>query len=140
MLAKSDSYEHPRIYALDRIHHIYQTKDNFTLPKGFDPKETFRKLFGVILDNGPIEKVLIRVSDEQVKYYRTLPLHHSQKEEEPGDGYVDFSYRLVPTYDFTRELLSKGDTIEVLSPSWLRREIALELRKAARMYEDIDEE
>lgn len=140
MLAKSDSYEHPRIYALDRIHHIYQIKHNFTLPKGFDPKETFRKLFGVILDNGPVEKVVIRVSDEQVKYYRTLPLHHSQKEEESGEGYVDFSYRLVPTYDFTRELLSKGDTIEVMSPAWLRKEIAKELRRAVRMYDDIDEE
>ena len=140
MLAKSDLYEHPRIYALDRIHHIYQTKQNFTLPKGFDPKETFRKLFGVILDNGPVENVVIRVSDEQVKYYRTLPLHHSQEEGASKDGYTEFSYRLVPTYDFVHELLSKGDTIEVMSPAWLRREVAKELRRAASMYDDIPNE
>jgi predicted DNA-binding transcriptional regulator YafY len=137
MLAKSDTYEHPRIYALYRIHHIYQAKQNFALPKGFDPKDTFRKLFGVILDNGPVEKVVIRVSDEQVKYYRTLPLHHSQEEVGSGEGYVDFSYSLVPTYDFSRELLSKGDSVEVLSPAWLRREIALELRRAVSMYGDV---
>ena len=140
MLAKCDVYEHLRIYSLDRIQHLNHTKKNFQLPKGFDPKDTFRKLFGVILDNGPIEKVVIRVSDDQVKYYQTLPLHHSQEEGETGDGYTEFSYRLVPTYDFTRELLSKGETIEVMSPAWLRKEVAEELRRAVKMYDDIDEE
>ena len=140
MLAKCDAYEHLRIYSLDRILHLNQTKQNYTLPKGFDPKDTFRKLFGVILDNGPIEKVTIRVSENQVKYYQTLPLHHSQEEGETGDGYTEFSYRLVPTYDFTRELLSKGETIEVMSPAWLRKEVAKELRRAVKMYDDIDEE
>ena len=139
MLAKSDAYEHPRIYALDRIHCLTQTKQSYKLPKGFEPKETFRKLFGVILDNGPVENVLIRVSEDQVKYYRTLPLHHSQEEGESGDGYTEFSYRLVPTYDFTRELLSKGDTIEVMSPLWLRKEIARELRRAIKMYDDVED-
>ena len=140
MLAKCDAYEQLRIYSLDRIQHLNHTKKNFQLPKGFDPKDTFRKLFGVILDNGPIEKVVIRVSDDQVKYYQTLPLHHSQEEGETGDGYTEFSYRLVPTYDFTRELLSKGETIEVMSPAWLRKEVAKELRRAVKMYDDIDEE
>ena len=140
MLAKCDAYEQLRIYSLDRIQHLNHTKKNFQLPKGFDPKDTFRKLFGVILDNGPIEKVVIRVSDDQVKYYQTLPLHHSQEDGETGDGYTEFSYRLVPTYDFTRELLSKGETIEVMSPAWLRKEVAKELRRAVKMYDDIDEE
>lgn len=140
MLAKSEAYEHPRIYSLDRIHRLVPTNKQFYLPKGFDPKDTFRKLFGVILDNGPVEKVVIMVSDDQVKYYRNLPLHHSQEEGESGDGYVEFSYTLVPTYDFTRELLSKGETIEVMSPLWLRREIAKELRTAVRLYDDIPEE
>jgi predicted DNA-binding transcriptional regulator YafY len=139
MLAKSDAYENPRIYALDRIHHLAQTKQGYKLPKGFAPKDTFRKLFGVIMDNGPVENVVIRVSEDQVKYYRTLPLHHSQEEGESGDGYTEFTYRIVPTYDFTRELLSKGDTIEVIRPSWLRKQIALELRRATRMYNDVEE-
>ena len=117
MLAKSDAYEHPRIYALDRIHCLTQTKQSYKLPKGFEPKETFRKLFGVILDNGPVENVLIRVSEDQVKYYRTLPLHHSQEEGESGDGY----------------------TIEVISPIWLRKEIARELRRAIKMYDDVED-
>ena len=119
---------------------IKATNKSFSLPKGFDPKETFRKLFGVIMDNGPVETVVIRVAEDQVKYYRTLPLHHSQEEGESGDGYTEFTYRLVPTYDFSRELLSKGENVEVMSPLWLRKEIANELRRAISMYNDIEDE
>ena len=140
MLAKSDAYKEPRIYGLDRVLDLKQTKTSFKLPKGFEPKEVFRKLFGVILDNGPVEEVVIRVSEDQVKYYRTLPLHHSQVEGESGDGYTEFSYRLVPTFDFVRELLSKGMYVEVMSPLWLRKEIAQEMRQALSMYEDVLEE
>lgn len=109
-------------------------------PEGYDPKDTFRKLYGVILDKGPVETVILRVEECQVKYYRTLPLHHSQEELESGDGYTDFRYRLVPTFDFSREILSKGMYAEVISPLWLRREIAEEMRQAARMYNDIPED
>ena len=140
MLAKSDAYKEPRIYALDRILDLKQTKTSFKLPKGFEPKDVFRKLFGVILDNGPVEEVIIRVSDDQVKYYRTLPLHHSQEEGESGDGYTEFRYRLVPTFDFCRELLSKGMYVEVMSPVWLRKEIANELRQTVKMYNDVPDE
>ena len=140
MLAKSEKYNDLRIYALDRVLELHTTKKSFSLPKGFDPKDTFRKLFGVILDNGPVENVVIRVAEGQVKYYRTLPLHHSQEEGKSGDGYTEFTYRLVPTFDFSRELLSKGENVEVMSPLWLRKEIAKELRRTISLYNDIEEE
>ena len=92
------------------------------------------------MDNGPVESVVVRVSEEQVRYYRTLLLHHSQEEGESGDGYIEFTYRLVPTYDLSREILSKGDTIVVMSPLGLRKEIAKELRRAVSMYYDVEEE
>ena len=140
MLAKSDAYDQPRIYALDRVLGLKQTNAIYSLPKRFDPKEVFRKPFGVILDNGPVENVVIRVSADQVKYYRTLPLHHSQEEGQSTDTYTEFRYSLVPTFDFCRELLSKGMYVEVISPAWLRKEIANELRRTLRMYNDVPNE
>ena len=140
MLAKTEAYENPRIYALDRVIDMKQTQASFRMPAGYDPKNVFRKLFGVILDNGPVEDVLIRVAADQVKYYRTLPLHHSQEEGESTDAYAEFRYRLVPTFDFCRELLSKGMYVEVMSPAWLRKEIADELRQTLKKYSDIPNE
>ncbi|MBO5498331.1 MAG: WYL domain-containing protein [Bacteroidales bacterium] len=139
ILARTEKFPEG-IYSLDRIKDLHPTDHTFKLPKGYEPKDTFRKLYGVILDKGPVETVILRVEESQVKYYRTLPLHHSQEELESGDGYTDFSYRLVPTFDFSREILSKGMYAEVISPLWLRREIAEEMRQAARMYNDIPED
>ena len=139
ILAKTEKFPEG-IYSLDRIRDLYPTDNSFKLPKGYDPKDTFRKLYGVILDKGPAETVILRVDESQVQYFRTLPLHHSQEELESGDGYTDFRYRLVPTFDFSREILSKGMYAEVISPLWLRKEIAEELREAVRMYKDIEEE
>ena len=78
--------------------------------------------------SGPVDEVIIRVAEDQVKYYRTLPLHHSQIECESCDGYTEFRYRLVPTFE------------EVISPAWLRKEIANELRQAVKMYNDVPDE
>jgi predicted DNA-binding transcriptional regulator YafY len=84
--------------------------------------------------------VELRVDANQAKYFRSLPLHPTQEERELEDGYFMFTYRLVPTFDFTRELLSKGELIEVVSPHWLRKEIANELRNTLSMYDDVLEE
>ena len=67
--------------------------------------------------------MLMKVADYQANYLRSLPLHHSQKEEERAGDHAVFSYYLRPTFDFTQELLSMGDTVEVLEPASLRSEM-----------------
>ena len=138
LLGLSDGYSEPRIYALDRIKMLKSTGASFSLPKGFDARDYFRKFFGVVVDSREAETVELRVDPNQAKYFRSLPLHPTQEERELEDGWYMFSYRLVPTFDFTRELLSKGELIEVVSPLWLRKEIAQEMRRAISMYDDVD--
>ena len=69
-------------------------------------------------------EVTIKVDPYQANYFRTLPVHHSQKELEPVDGYPVFSYYISPTLDFIQEILSHGKDVEVLAPESLRDEIA----------------
>ena len=138
LLGLSDGYSEPRIYALDRIKMLKSTGASFSLPKGFDARDYFRKFFGVVVDSREAETVELRVDPNQAKYFRSLPLHSTQEERELEGGWYMFSYRLVPTFDFTRELLSKGELIEVVSPLWLRKEIAQEMRRAISMYDDVD--
>lgn len=68
----------------------------------------------------PAEEVRIWVRKSQVEYFQSLKLHHSQKLEREDETGAEFSYRLVPTYDFEQELFSKMENVEVLAPSWLR--------------------
>lgn len=124
-----------RIYALDRIKELSVTETMFKYPKEFDPQAYFDASFGIIVDeNYDIEKVRIKVFNNQNKYLRALPLHHTQTEIEKTDSYSVFEYILRPTFDFQQELLSHGGDIEVLSPAWFREEIQAQVQRMHRFY------
>ncbi len=74
-----------RIYSLDRFVDMEELEEHFEIPKGFDAEEYFGNYFGVIIGEEP-EDVKIRVVPDQVKYFRTLPLHGSQRETVQEDG------------------------------------------------------
>lgn len=112
-----------RIYSLDRFVDMEELEEHFEITKGFDAEEYFGNYFGVIIGEEP-EDVKIRVVPDQVKYFRTLPLHGSQRETVQEDGSSVFSYHIAPTFDFVQEILSHGADVEVLEPAELRESIA----------------
>lgn len=112
-----------RIYSLDRFVDMEELEERFEIPKGFDAEEYFGNYFGVIIGEEP-EDVKIRVVPDQVKYFRTLPMHGSQRETVQEDGSSVFSYHIAPTFDFVQEILSHGADVEVLEPAELRESIA----------------
>lgn len=112
-----------RIYSLDRFVDMEELEEHFEIPKGFDAEEYFGNYFGVIIGEEP-EDVKIRVVPDQVKYFRTLPLHGSLRETAQEDGSSVFSYHIAPTFDFVQEILSHGADVEVLEPAELRESVA----------------
>lgn len=112
-----------RIYSLDRFVDMEELEEHFEIPKGFDAEEYFGNYFGVIIGEEP-EDVKIRVVPDQVKYFRTLPMHGSQRETVQEDGSSVFSYHIAPTLDFVQEILSHGANVEVLEPAELRESVA----------------
>ena len=125
MVAKTAASEDaPWIYGLDRILSLERTERGYSIPKGFSAEEYFRDLYGVCVPKGtPAEEVRIRVRKSQVEYFKSLKLHHSQTLVSEDESGAEFRYRLVPTYDFEQELLSKMGNVEVLAPAWLRDEM-----------------
>ena len=124
LLARNIGKDALRIYALDRIHELRQTKNIFSMPEDFSPEEYFYHSFGIISqDNCPPEIIELKVYGTQRNYFKTLPLHHSQEEIENTDEYSIFRYFLSPTYDFIQEILSHGYVVEVLTPKHVRDEI-----------------
>ena len=125
MVALSEGYDEPRIYALDRIRQLSVTDVTFKMPKNWCAEQYFDGCFGIIA-NKDIHKQIIKlkVMADQARYIRDLPLHESQQEIERNDDYSIFQYYLRPQFDFVQELLHSGDAIEVLQPSSLRHEMA----------------
>lgn len=124
-----------RIYALDRIQTLQITDRPFLFPQNFLPEDYFQACFGIIHGEGPTETVLLKVKDNQIKYFRELPLHLSQKETTKGVNYSIFQYRLKITFDLVQEILSYGPAVEVLAPESLRKKIMDILSETSKIYE-----
>lgn len=136
LLARSENYDQPRIYSLDRIHNIEEQDMPISIPDDFDAGEYFSRFFGIIISQDiPIETIELKVDADQVMYFRSLPLHPSQTESETNDKYSIFQYRLVPTFDFKQEILSHGRSVEILSPKTLRDEIHAEIKMMLKRYD-----
>ena len=135
LLAKSEGFDQPRVYALDRILEIRQLKNKLKIPRKFNASEFFLNHYGVSVsqDSKP-EHVRIKVEESQVKYLETLPLHRTQKVVEQTDSHAVFDFFIVPTFEFKQEILSRGPFVEVLSPEWFREEIKEDIAEMAKNY------
>lgn len=124
-----------KTYALDRMTGATLLNDKFTLPDDFDPEQYFADCFGIVFSHGEAKRVVIRVEARQAKYFRALPLHHSQQEM-VHDNYSIFTYRLKLTPDFVQELLSHGANLTVIEPPELRAMVTESLKATLRNYEN----
>lgn len=134
VLGTSEKGKELRLYGLDRILNTERTTTPFVLPPNFDAEAFFANGYGVTMDERKPEIVRISVDAYQANYLRSLPIHPSQEETERNNDYSVFQFFIVPTYEFIKELLSYGGTLEVLSPKWLRKEMKQEARTMNEIY------
>lgn len=114
-------YKEPHSFALDRMNTVAISEELFTVPKSFNAQTFFSTRYGVLQYEG--EKpahIKLKVCARQANYFRTLPLHSSQKETEKTAEYSIFSYYLTPNYDFIHDVLYYADDVEVMEPTSLR--------------------
>lgn len=136
LIAYNDYYDKVMVYSFDRIKNAKNTSTKVSFDEDFDLKEYFADYYGVIANDGtPLETVRLKVSGNQTNYFRTLPLHSSQRETDTHDTYSIFEYNIYPTFDFQKDILSYGASVEVLSPQWLRELIRDRIKKMNEMYE-----
>jgi predicted DNA-binding transcriptional regulator YafY len=123
VLGKSDGYDKPRPYSLDRISQLKVRSRKFRLPRNFNAKEFFSEYFGVVIDDTPVSRVRLKVWDPHRMYMRALPLQESQVEIETTAEWSIFQYRMAPTWDLSMELMKYHDMVEVLEPESLRDDV-----------------
>ena len=135
VVGKSERYDSPRVYALDRIQNLRITDAKFVFPPDFDPKEYFHYSLGIIV--GEEEPVIIRLKafGHQADYIRARPFHPSQQEIEKQEDYSVFEYFMRPTFDFYQEMLSQGAGVEILSPEPVRQKMLGQIRWMESLYQ-----
>jgi len=138
LLASTDENPEPHIYALDRMLEAKQSAFHWTLPEEFDTEAYFAPYCGYPTGNEsygyPVD-LKVKVSAHQANYFRTLPLHKSQKEISRNDEYSIFTYHLIPGFHVKQVIFSYMDEVEVLEPEQLRNEIYELFKSAMSIYE-----
>lgn len=141
LLGKVRENKELRVFALDERLISVETPGNlqrwdyFNIPKDFDGKAYFDAAVGVIVNPGEAETILIKAFGVQADYWRSAPVHHSQKEVETGPDYAIFELRLNPdSIELEQLLFSKIDQIEVLEPASLRDKMKTNITKMRARY------
>lgn len=135
LIARSSAHEELRRYALDRIQDLHISNQKFKIPKDFDAEEMYEDAYGIVIGKEEkVERIEINVYNNQAKYFRSLPLHSSQREIETSDSCSVFEYYLKPTYDFIQELLLHGPDVEVIHPNSLRQLMKQRIEEMTELY------
>ena len=112
-----------------------RNREIFHLPKDFNGKTYFDATVGVIVNPGDVQCIRVKAYRVQADYWRSAPVHHSQKEIERADGYSIFELYLNPkSIELEQLLFSKIDQIEVLEPESLRKKMISNIQKMQKRY------
>ena len=133
MIGKREKSRDIRTYALDRVKHMTTLGENFEMPD-ITPEPFFSNLIGITESKAEVKEVRIATTPIQAKYFRALPFHATQQEE-VGDRYSIFTYRLKLNYELVHELLSFGNSVKVLAPPELVMMVTAELRSTLDLYD-----
>lgn len=136
VLAKDLKDEKIKTFALDRLTKMEITKKKFSPPNNLDVNEHYKYCFGIIKPNEEkLEEVILSFKPTQGKYIKSLPLHESQEILIDNKHELRIKLTLFITYDFFMELLSYGESVKVLAPKTLIKEIKHSLQKNLKQYE-----
>lgn len=125
-----------RIYALDRIKSLNETKDEFKIPKGYDVENEFYYSFGNYIPKEGEKPVTIKLktTSREANYLRDLPLHKNQTElKSEGEDHF-FSLKVIPNDKLIMELCKYGTGVEVLEPKEIRNKVIEMHKSALAMY------
>lgn len=110
-----------RIFALDRIKMLHQTKEVFEIPETFDFEDFMRPSFGVC--QGERVKVKIWFAPDAAGYIKEKIWHDTQEIVPQKDESILFEAEVAGTLEIKFWVMSWGSRALVLEPESLREEI-----------------
>lgn len=122
-----------RIFALDRIKMLHQTKEAFEVPEDFSLEDFVGPSFGVY-QGGPAH-IKVWFHANVAGYIKEKIWHESQEIHPQDDGSIIFEAEVAGTEDIRFWIMTRGSQAEVLAPTSLREEIREEAEMMARRYE-----
>ena len=134
LIAKDYKDNKVKTFGLDRIQEIEITKQKFKLSPNMNLDEMFKYSFGIITSEEPPEEIILSFDPEQGKYIKTYPLHETQQILVDNDDEFRIRLKLYITHDLVMNLLSYGETLQIIEPKSLKDIICNSYRFALENY------
>ena len=134
MIGIKESLGKVRTYALDRVIDMRLLNEECDRPDDVSPEDFFENCLGVTQSKAPVRTIRLKVNYKQAKYFRALPLHHSQEEIISGPEYSIFTYKLKINYELIHEILSFGSFVTVEAPTELKVQVMNEMQRMIANY------
>ena len=123
-----------RTFGIDRIEDLEIKAESFKRNNKLNPIELFNKTIGLVYSYNSVQKVILSFTPTQGKYIKTLPLHTSQTVIIDNETELRISIEVIPNYELTQTILKFGNTVKVVEPEWLAKEIQENLISALNKY------
>jgi len=123
-----------RTFAIDRLVEIEMLAETFEPTRSQEVEDLFKNVIGLVYSEHEVQDVELSFTAFQGNYIRSLPFHSSQKIILDSEDEFRISLRISPNYEFTQKILMHGNTVKVLKPKWLAKEIKEILQSAASNY------
>jgi len=133
LVATAWDYPDLRLYALHRIRSARTTEASLNRPKDFD-LDTYIEQGALHFSTGSVLCLRAKVSEELARILEETPLSSDMKLQRKGNDRV-ITANLPDSWQLRWWLLSQGPDITVLSPDFLRDEIARMLEQARSNYD-----
>jgi proteasome accessory factor B len=125
-----------RIFALPRIREPEVLEDTFTEPADFNLGDYLKGSMGLITEpDAPEQSVVIRFTGYAAILAAERVWHDSQSTEKQEDGSLLLTLHLQHLDSLPGWILGWGGLAEVLEPASLRKEVAKQARKMARIHQ-----
>ncbi|MDD4359142.1 MAG: WYL domain-containing protein [Syntrophaceticus sp.] len=126
-----------RVFLLLNIQNLTVLENSsYSMPPGFSLKETYQDVWGTWTEDdcGEMETVRLEVCAGPAERFRRNLFHESQQVRELSDGRLEVSYRLNGAQEMISWLMSWGDAVIVLEPTWLREQLLDRLQEIMNCY------
>lgn len=125
-----------RTFHIGRLEKVELTEERFEPRPEFDLYTLLRRAWGINWGKGEVYEVRLRFPPGRITArVKASEWHMSQRIEDLPDGGCILAVKIGDYIEMKPFIRQWGQDVEVLAPEYLRREIAEEMRAAARLYE-----
>ncbi|MES2800469.1 MAG: WYL domain-containing protein [Bacteroidota bacterium] len=121
-------------FGLDRMSDLELTQEKATMSIDFDAESYFKYSIGITSNKSEPIEIIFKANAISAKYILSQPFHHTQKIVKENSESTTFNMKVIMSEELTRNFLSYGDEIEIISPNHFRDAIKQKAEQMVKLY------